>query len=235
MNERLAVDMSRCGPWRSAGVELWNVVDRSWCVFARNTYELLRFIHVATEDPRILPTVVNSGPVEASSFWEELDQRLHNQLSSSTSLVDHTRRLVSYYEDDARAFVSEFRSKNDQVRALNQAAFLRDLRNYLLHYGAAPIVVSLSWGRTDDGTQSAQLLKLDAQHLLTGTNYKWKATARQYLEEFGDRDGPVISQNVEIFARAMEEAYNWLFEQRGRVLSINPDRFLIPWPPDAKG
>lgn len=227
---RQAVDMGQCGPWRSAGIERWNVVDRSWCVFARNTHELLHFLGTPYRDPSVLLTIVNRGPVESSGFWEELDQRLHNHLSSATSLVDHTRRLLKYYEDEASDFVSEVRARNEVVRNLKQAAFLRDLRNYLLHYGTAPVVVSMSLAPPLRGEPIEHAIKLSASRLLGATGWSWKREARTYLDEFGERDGPVILDDVATYAKAMQGVYDWLFEQRSAVVRLTPERFMVPWP-----
>src|SRR4051794_21184838 len=99
------IDMSLCGPWNSAGIERWNLLDRSWSVFALNATELIAVLGSPMNDLRILQMVTTGGPAESAPFWERLDQRLHNELAAITTLVDHTRRWTSYYKQDAGELV----------------------------------------------------------------------------------------------------------------------------------
>jgi hypothetical protein len=91
------------------------------------------------------------------SFWEELEQRLHNQLSISVSHVEHMRRLLDYYATDFPAISAEYGSRNAGISEMNETAFLRDLRNYLLHYGAPPIVQTFELGQASSCERSSQI------------------------------------------------------------------------------
>jgi hypothetical protein len=134
------VDGSRWGEWVRAGSERWAVVGRSYSVFARNTSELMNLLNIPNTNTAVALQLMGDDREATAPYWDELDQRLHNQLASAVSLVDHQRRLLSYYEADFPALVAEYTSRNDGIIGMNEAAFLRDLRNYLLHYGAPPII-----------------------------------------------------------------------------------------------
>lgn len=219
------INMNLCGEWNRAGIERWDVVDRSWSVFLRNTVELVEFLNAPIHDPAMLQMVMTGGPIESSSVWEELAQRLHNQLASVASLIDHTRRLTEYYKDDAPSLVAEFSSRNETIRQMEQAAFLRDLRNYLLHYGHAPLISTLTIPKAGSEANSRHAFRFSAEGLLRWAG--WKAPARNYLAMFAVRDGPVIDSDVRIYGVAMQELYDWLFEQRSWVVALMPDRFRI--------
>lgn len=219
------IDMNRCGEWNSAGIELWNVVDRSWSVYARNTMELIEFLKAPMRDPAILSMVMTDGPAESSTLWDELAQRLQNQIASIASLVDHTRPLITYYEADAADLVTQFKSRNETIQQMEQAAFLRDLRNYFLHRGHAPIISTLTFGTPNDSPSTSHAFKVNAKAVLSWKG--WKAPARAYLSKFGERDGPVIIKDVTDHAKAMQDLYYWLFEQRRWVVALTPDRFRI--------
>jgi hypothetical protein len=215
------INMTLCGEWRREGVARLEVVERSWSVYVRNTRELIAFLQSPRRDPAILAMVMTGGPAASAAFWDEFAQRLHNQLASITSLIDHTRILTKYYEVDGADLVEQFRSRNETIRQMEQAAFLRDLRNYLLHCGHAPIVLAVSVGI--QGEHHA--FKVDAKAILSWK--RWNAPARKYLSGFGERGGPMIINDVLHHGKAMEDLYNWLFDQRGKVLALTPDRFRI--------
>ena len=86
---------------------------------------------------------------------------------------------------------------------MKQATFLRDLRNYLVHYGVAPMVLTVALGGTDDPSTTDHAIKLNAHHLLQWRG--WKSSARAYLWEFDEGDGPVIIDDVVGYANAMKE------------------------------
>lgn len=224
MVDERPIDGRRWGEWVGGGHERWEVVRRSWLIFQRNTTELMNLLNAPANDPVFALQLMNDD-AEASPFWEELDQRLHNQLSSAVSLVAHTGRLLKYYEADFPAVVAEYRSRNDAIMGMDETAFLRHLRNYLLKYGVPPIIQTLHL-RPAKGSTSGHLLKLSAEHLLKWD--EWKVQARGYLESFGDRDGPVIGRDVVAYANAMSGLFTWLFQQRLGVMRENiPDRFRM--------
>jgi len=102
---------------------------------------------IGQEPTLIFLKLSSDHSTETAEFWDEVDQRLHNELASAVSLVDHTRRLLTHFESDVPDVVASYRERNAGVMALNETRFLRDLRNYLLHYGVAPIIQSISFAR----------------------------------------------------------------------------------------
>lgn len=215
------------GQWVRAGSDRWEVVRRSWSVFVRNTTELIDLLKTPATDIAVSLQLMGDDREATASFWEELDQRLHNQLASAVSLIDHTRRLLDYYEADVPTLVAEYQRQNAVVTGMDEASFLRDLRNYLLHYGSPPVIQSLSLGPAGDTGTTGHSIKLSAARL--GEWDGWKSRSRSYLSSFADRDGPVLGQDVAAYANAMSKLFTWLFQQRQAVHSDEHvlDRFRI--------
>lgn len=222
-----AVDGTAWGHWVRAGHERWEVVRRSWTVYFRNTHELIRLLQIPAKNLGVSLQLMGDDRDATAPFWEELDQRLHNLLASAVSLVDHTRRLLNYYEPDIPTFVAEYSRRNIAVTDMNETSFLRDLRNYLLHYGAPPLVQTMDLAPTTGTEGTGHSIKLSATRLLEWD--KWRAQSRSYLSSFDDRDGPVLATDVVAYADAMSALVTWLFEQRQAVNSDENvlDRFRI--------
>jgi len=204
------VDGARWGEWVRAGSERWEVVRRSLGVFTRNTTELIDLLNRPAADMAFALQLMGDDRATTDAFWDELDQRLHNHISSAVSLVDHTRRLLHYYEAYVPALVKEYERRNAIITEMRETAFLRDLRNYLLHVGMAPIIQTLDLGSTH-----GHHVKLSAARLLEWP--KWSARSHAYLSSFADRDGPVLGRDVVAYANAMSDPFTWLFQQRQAV------------------
>lgn len=222
------IDGNRWGRWNREAASRWDVVGRSWKIFERNTTELIELLKGPETNLVLSLTLMGDDREATQGFWQELDQRLHNQLAGAVSLVDHTRRLTAYYGEDAPALVAEFERRNDEVFAMDEAAFLRKLRNYLLHYGVPPIVQTQRLSMSEGG-MTGHAIKLGAPHLLKWDG--WSAQAKTYLMKFPDRDGPVIGKVVTDYANAMSQLYFWLFAQRAEVMRTPPERFRMSAPP----
>ena len=215
------------GQWIRAGAERWDVVQRSWSVFARNTTELVNLLKMPATNFDVSLLLMGDDIDASAPFWQELDQRLHNELASAVSLVDHTRRLLKHYQDDAPHFVNEYLDRNTSVTTMEEAVFLRDLRNYLLHYGVAPIIQSLSLGPINDVGMTGHSIKLSSSGLLRWDG--WKARSRTFLGRYEDRDGPVLARDVVAYANAMSKLFDWTLGQRA-VLNGDasvPERFRM--------
>jgi hypothetical protein len=217
-DERIPVDAARWGEWVRTGADYWNMVSRSFVVFRRNSQELTRILDRPRADIGFSLKLSSDHSTDTTEFWDEVDQRLHNELASAVSLVDHTRRLLTHFEPDVPDVVASYRERNAGVMALNETRFLRDLRNYLLHYGVAPIIQSISFRQTEEVTEWNHNIKLKASRLLEWR--EWNRQSREYLVSFGDSDGPALRDDVVVYVSAMQELFSWLFSQR---VPINTD------------
>lgn len=195
-------------------------VSRSWRVVTMNGRELVELLHGVESNPVRsmllmggLPQVDDTTEWEAqynelhATFWPALDQRLHNLLAAIVSLVDHTRPLIRFYEDAAPEFCAECEDRNGAVRDSFRGEFVRRFRNYLLHYGFAPLSQRLLLTGSDWSDQFT--INLDRESLLAWDD--WTVPAREFLESF-EEDIHLRAVVVE-YLNEMQAVYQWLLEQ----------------------
>jgi hypothetical protein len=194
-------------------------VQRSWVVFWRNANDLLGLLHSVETNAvasLMLMQAPRSGQVDVDEFheefWAALDQRLHNLVAAAVSLIDHTRPLIAFYEHEP-AFRAEFERRNDAVRLSPRASFVRALRNYLVHYGVAPLMQTMTLRPTTSEDWDELRIKLSAQGLLRWE--KWNQQQRAYLENF--EDGPPLRDEFKAYVEDMRDVYNWLFQQHAKL------------------
>jgi hypothetical protein len=197
----------------------FNRVHRSWNVFWRNANEmvgLLRSVEADAVSSLRLMQEPSAGDQELTEFhrefWQALDQRLHNLLSSATSVIDHTRPLVAFYEHEPD-FQAEFQDRNGRVASSPRATFLRRLRNYLLHYGVAPLMQTLRLGPTTAQEWDHLRVQLSGIRLLVWDG--WNREQREFIGSFDN--GPPLREICVQYAEDMRELYMWLFEQHARL------------------
>jgi hypothetical protein len=220
-DELKPVDGNAWTAYTAAGRDHFAGVGRSWTVFHRNAVDLLGLIDAVETDPIASLKFMNAtaGNVDSDhedeqlrrAFWEAIDQRLHNLLASAVSLVDHTRRLVAFY-DPYPDFQQEFQSRNDAIAAEPRTAFLRKLRNYLLHFGVAPTAVQVDLGPAVENHFGVRV-SLSGPALLEWS--KWNAPERRFIEGF--EPGPPLRPISAAYAQQMSELYQWLFSQRDEL------------------
>lgn len=218
------VDGSAYGKYVRDGQDHFTRVHRSWSIFRLNASEL-RALLISVETnvgagvllTQSGPRGQADGPIE--EFWSSLDQRLHNMVSSAISLVDVTRPLVAYYAKFPHnaSFVAEYTERSKRVMELPVSAFLRRLRNYLLHCGTAPLAHTLHMGDPmgAEGVWDNFVIQFSSVGLLEWPD--WTAPDRQYIESFDP--GPPLRQLTEEYFNEMVQLHHWLAEQR-QVLHV---------------
>ena len=112
---------------------------------------------------------------------------------------------------------------------MNEAAFLRDLRNYLLHYGVPPVIQSLALGLTGDTGGTGHSIKLSARVCWSGKGGR-NDRATTYPPSLTATDRAWACRST--YANAMSTLFVWLFQQRQAVHSDQHalDRFRIDSP-----
>ena len=191
-------------------------VVRSFNVFGRNTQELFALLRAAETDflssmrlMEITGFEAEDGARFREEFWGELDQRLHNMVSSAVAVVDHTRPLLAFYEHEPE-FVAEWGERSEEVAKSPRALFLRRLRNYLLHYGVAPLMQSMVLGPPKEAKDWDDLtIRLSPDGLLRYSG--WNGSNREYIHSF--EGGPPLRQITQEYGEDMTTLYNWLFSQ----------------------
>ena len=195
----------------------WDSLGRSVGVFQRNANDLIQTLAAAEHDERLaMELIQNVRPTEVRrQYFGLLDQRLHNMLASAVSLVDHTRRLCLKYQ--GTPFRNGFTDRNDIVRKAGGSAFLRDLRNYLLHYGLLAFVHQVSI--TARTSPLVSQVRLNCAELQTWDG--WSAPAKAYMAACGDSIH--LSATVTTYVGSMNDLYGWVFEQFEKLHAADVD------------
>lgn len=142
-------------------------------------------------------------------FSTQLTQRLHNYLSSLATLIDHTRRVMRGTEVDPairEAYEEQVRRDFEESPS---AGFLKDLRNYMLHYSLPATVIR--WDETGPDASSISNSDVDL-HLDVMKDWpKWSERARAFI----DSEGPVtrLLPLVSRYADRVFELYGWLLTE----------------------
>lgn len=231
---RPGIDGRAWGQYVHDGREHFERVSRSWEIFRRNASELLTLLKSAENDRvaafkimGLLSQVTGEDEGEfQTEFWARLDQRLHNMVSSAISLVDHTRPLARFYEHEAE-FSHEYLERNKRVAELPVTAFLRRLRNYLLHYGLAPTAHSFRFGNDQDSGEGWDQFEihLSGEGLLHWPD--WTAANREFISSF--EPGPSLRRLAEEYYTEMASLYKWLSGQYERLHQAGvPPAHLLP-------
>ncbi len=103
-------------------------------------------------------------------------------------------------------YYTEYELRKDAFSRLPMATFLRDLRNYLLHYEMVPLSIAISIQPT--ATNAIFRVTLDSQKLLEWD--RWKKESRSYLEAHNEI---VLLNCVEEYTQQVIQLYEWAFLQ----------------------
>lgn len=210
------IDGRAWGQYVRDGRSHFDRVVRSFNTFGRNAGELVMLLRsVETEPLRSLTLMqVSGGPKEDADafreeFWAQVDQRLHNMVSAAIAVVDHTRPLVTFYEQHEADFTREFAARSQAIAQSPRAVFLRRLRNYLVHCGVAPTMQTIRLEAVTVEDWDHLRIKLSAAGLLAWDG--WTAASREFIESHDG--GPPLREVTQTYFDDMRGLYGWLFEQ----------------------
>lgn len=191
----------------------WDAIRYIHVIMLGNEHELLSLIDAieANHDDLALVMISNVGPLanrEAREFlYQQLVRLVHNYLAATTTFVDHTRNLMSQYSGTPTH--SEYLRRVEEVKATALSPFVKQLRNYLLHYRLPRIGVSFSVDN-EAGTETIKVY-LDRDAALEWTD--WQPAARSWLQGQPERQIPLRIVIDGYRALLDEKIYTWLYEQ----------------------
>lgn len=190
----------------SRALSNWTSLQRVIQAYVTNGEELSMLIAAPESDPGILIALIQQdqkGGVR-QRYYDELFRCLHNYVAILATLIDHARKLMRRYE--GTDYYSQYDSRRDTFARLPIASFLRDLRNYLLHYGMVPLSIAFSFHRT--APNAAFRVTLDSQELLEWN--RWKKDSKSYLEAHNEI---VLLDCVAEYTEQVVQLYEWAFSQ----------------------
>ncbi|MFJ6378006.1 hypothetical protein ACIQH9_20090 [Pseudarthrobacter oxydans] len=173
----------------------------AWARFSRTFHSLL--LACETDEDTILELMRNVGDrTKQDSLVTALDQAIIAYGAGAGAVVDQSRNVLKLQSAELRE--AEAAHRNSVIGPIPGAVFLTKLRNYVLHYVAAPWEFT---GEIQDDRQTAKvLLASDALK-----RFDWNVATREFIESQGD--GVQLSNLLQPFLIAMTDHTNWILEQ----------------------
>lgn len=173
-------------------------------VHVKNRNAFYEHIHAPLNDDNLSIELIQNVrlPFIREKYINELFRLIHNYLTSSFTLVGHSRRLKDSYK--ATAFYTQY---NEKIAVFNKSAihhFIQDLRNYFVHYG----VPSLGWNISLKQQSNNFELNIDKESLLEWNG--WTSVTRKYLT---NSDATInLIKVIEEHEKMIDELYKWLYQ-----------------------
>ena len=188
----------------------WDLLKRAYSIWVSNSNELHAILSAVETSEELKVELIQNvrAPTVRLAFFAELDQRLHNMVASAVSLVDHTRVLRKHYP--STEFADMFEKENRKVADAPESAFIRKLRNYLLHNGHAPFTSSATLPVPGGPSNTIDMkLRLSSSALLAA--YDWDLASRTFIEN--QPEDIDLMAVVTTYSSAMQALYGWTFDQ----------------------
>ncbi|MFC7527547.1 hypothetical protein [Actinoplanes sp. GCM10030250] len=191
------------------------IADKKWkslhlmCrIFEANLADFNELMTWATTQQNAVEIVQNARPSTVQEeFFFQLAKETHNLGASVGSLIDHTRRLVESYP--AGKFRTEYETRKDLVAKSDCAAFVKNFRNYMLHYDVPPFAFQFSVRNTPQGQIEEARVQLDSAKLLAWSS--WTTAAKNYIEGSGSRVD--LAKTFTDYSQLIRDLYTWLMSQ----------------------
>ena len=175
-------------------------------VFYRNLGELVRLLAYATDLTVGVELATGSNPKRQREFNAQVTQRLHNYVAASSSLVDHSRHLMKGRSD---VIVSRVEAEKLNLIAHPEIAFIKDLRNYMLHRSLPPVLHRAAMTGLNSSTPNSESeVILSAGDLLAWG--RWGTAAKAFLRE--QTESMELRPIVETHGYEMYKFNDWLLD-----------------------
>ncbi|VWB28479.1 hypothetical protein BAR24066_01196 [Burkholderia arboris] len=156
-------------------------------VFQMNAVELIAAAQRVKDPDQGMALMMEKNHEAGLQAHRELNRHVHNFVSSSLTLVEHTRVFMRKHYADTELFEIYERQVIATFAKSPIAQFVQGLRNYMLHRGLPNssmfMKFSTSAGATDGSGRMETGVQYDTASLLDWKD--WKSVARTYLEQAG--------------------------------------------------
>jgi hypothetical protein len=186
-------------------------------IFSRNYQEIKNFYEYVLSDDQKLRLSNLSNRNELHGAIYELARLLHNYLASASSLVDHTRVMISFWYKDTD-FYHEYKSQVTSRFSKNPlTAFIEGLRNYSLHY-SLPIstaVFLIKMVENDKGG-SLECIFVLKKSILSDWD-SWDLKGKTFLNAADEEIN--IYHLVENYYQLIFDFHSWLYKRLRKIHS----------------
>ncbi len=186
---------------------LWDNLARAYqSVYRVNREHLVKFIAAPGENDQLSMELMQNQwePKVKEAYMNELSRLIHNYIASSFTLVDHTRYLMTHYQESD--FQAEYELKKTKVIDMPEHHFLKDFRNYVLHRNLPPIDYTVG---LRDVVNNTFELRLNTPTLLEWDG--WTKKAEEFVK--ARKDKLVFVNVINTHGQAIDELNIWLLQQ----------------------
>ncbi|MGW2796007.1 hypothetical protein [Streptomyces sp. NPDC001269] len=182
-------------------------IKRMSYVLQRNVVQYTDLVVQLQEPSVVLPILDVTNPDAHDDLLSEAERLLHNVLTSMSTRVDQQRVFIKKHFEDRPQVQAEYAEKVTELfHDAPNAAFLKDLRNYIAHQ-QLPVAQSLQeWSPTSFSVT----FQLPIAPLLQ-TSKSWNKGVREWLGQLGE--GVPIVEVIRDYASRAEQFDSWLYER----------------------
>lgn len=157
-------------------------------VFQMNAVELVEAAQRVKDPNQGMALMMEKNHEAGLQAHRELNRHVHNFVSSSLTLVEHTRVFMRKHYADTELFATYENQVIATFAKSPVAQFVQGLRNYMLHKGLPNSSMFMKFatspGATDGSGTMETGVQYDTASLLDWKD--WKSVARSYLEQAGE-------------------------------------------------
>jgi len=214
---RLQKELEDSDEWRRLNTA--RLFTHSMALFRGNEDDLLKVLEWSQTSENWMALWDRRHRQRLRSFQLQITRLLHNYVAAAETLVSHSRRFYRKHYA-ATGKIPEYQETIERIfKGDNRGipAFLKGLRNYVLHYALPPIINTVSF-RSGEG--SSHRLLLDRTKLLAWDGW---GDARVWLET---RPGDIDLHDVVLsYQRLHRDFYEWFLDQL-RTAHTEDERFV---------
>ena len=185
----------------------WRNFGRVYKSYVTSANELNALIVAPNAIPQLAIDIssVDQHHGKRDLYFDELTRRLHNYLSSCSTLINNSIAFMKQYQ---RADVgSEYSHRVSRIDCMEESKFLQDLRNNFTHKRLPPLSLSARYAQGDPKISLS--VTLNSERLLK--DLRWSnSQAKSYIRS---REEVVLHECAESFNDEMRKLYDWLFVQ----------------------
>lgn len=157
-------------------------------VFQMNALELIEAAHRVKDPDQGILLMMEKNREAGLQAHRELNRHVHNFVSSSLTLVEHTRVFMRKHYSDTKLLEAYEKQVIATFAKSPVAQFIQGLRNYMLHKGLPDSSMYMNFeanpGAADGSGTFETGVHYDTASLLDWKD--WKPAARNYLELAGE-------------------------------------------------
>lgn len=185
----------------------WELLENFYrSVVMKNGVQLLALAEAPREDWRLRKRLWrNLFKNKDSGYDGEIVRLLHNYLASVESLTNHCRNLMSNY--GGTSYYAEYETKVRLLSSLPETAFLKDLRNYIVHHKTPSVGMSISTVKNEKDSEFRSEALIYMSDL--DDHHKWSSISRKYIDD--SFPSIYLSDLIIKHMDALSDLYCWIF------------------------